>query len=139
MIEQVIINNFRSIKQCTLPLERLNVLIGTNGVGKSNFIAFFELVHAIYKQQLGLYTLEHGGIDNLLHFGRKHSEYIEGLIDFANTNAFFFKLRPSQTNKGFLEYTGDFFNAKRMDRLPRRKMEQLRKCQRFYPTQLYPL
>ena len=50
MIEQVIINNFRSIKQCTLPLERLNVLIGTNGVGKSNFIVFFQLVHAIYKQ-----------------------------------------------------------------------------------------
>ena len=114
MIEQVIINNFRSIKHCALPLERLNVLIGTNGVGKSNFIAFFELVHAIYKQQLGLYTLEHGGIDNLLHFGRKNSEYIEGVIDFANTNAFFFKLKPSQTNKGFLEYTGDFFNAKRV-------------------------
>ena len=38
MIEQVVIKNYKSIRDLSLPLNRLNVLIGSNGVGKSNFI-----------------------------------------------------------------------------------------------------
>ena len=110
MIEQVSINNYKSIKDLSLPLNRLNVLIGSNGAGKSNFISFFELVKAIYEQRLGSYTLSKGGIDNLLYHGRKESDSIKGLIDFNNTNAFFFEIKPAQSNKGYLENTGDFFN-----------------------------
>ena len=57
MIEQVIIKNYKSIRDLSLPLNRLNVLIGSNGVGKSNFISFFELTKAIYEQRFGSYTL----------------------------------------------------------------------------------
>ena len=39
MIEQVLIENYKSIKDLSLPLNRLNVLIGSNGAGKSNFIS----------------------------------------------------------------------------------------------------
>ena len=94
----------------SLPLNRLNVLIGSNGAGKSNFISFFELTKAIYEQRFGSYTLSKGGIDNLLRQGRKVSPSIQGLIDFDNTNAFFFEIKPSQSNKGYIEKTGDFFN-----------------------------
>ena len=38
------IRGFRSIKEMTLELRPLNVLIGANGAGKSNLIAFFKLV-----------------------------------------------------------------------------------------------
>lgn len=58
MIEQVCIKNYKSIKSLRLPLGRLNVLIGSNGAGKSNFISFFELTTAIYRQRFGSYTLE---------------------------------------------------------------------------------
>lgn len=56
-----------------------------------------------------------GGIDNLLRQGRKLSPFIRGLIDFDNTNAFFFEVRPMQpnatnNNKGYIENTGDYFN-----------------------------
>lgn len=111
MIEQVIINNYKSIRELKLPLNRLNVLIGSNGVGKSNFISFFELTKAIYEQRFGSYTLAKGGIDNLLYHGRKSSTEIYGLIDFDDTNAFFFKLKPAQSNKGFIEVAGDCFNG----------------------------
>ena len=43
MIEQVVIKNYKSIRDLSLPLNRLNVLIGSNGVGKSNFISFFDM------------------------------------------------------------------------------------------------
>ena len=91
MIEQVEIKNYKSIKNLILPLNKLNVLIGSNGAGKSNFISFFELTKAIYEQRFGSYTLSKGGIDNLLYQGRKVSSFIEGLLDFDNNNAFSMK------------------------------------------------
>ena len=110
MIEQVVIKNYKSIRDLSLPLNRLNVLIGSNGVGKSNFISFFELTKAIYEQRFGSYTLSKGGIDSLLYRGRKVSPSIHGLLDFDNNNAFFFEIKPAQSNKGFIEKTGDYFN-----------------------------
>ena len=62
------------------------------------------------EQRFGSYTLSKGGIDNLLRQGRRVSPSIQGLIDFDNTNAFFFEIKPSQSNKGYIEKTGDFFN-----------------------------
>ena len=115
MIEQVAIKNYKSIKDLVLPLNNLNVLIGSNGAGKSNFISFFELTKAIYEQRLGSYTLAKGGIDNLLYRGRKVSPSMNGLLDFDNTNAFFYEIKPAQSNKGYIEMTGDFFNNNRKE------------------------
>ena len=112
MIENVIIKNFKSIRDLELPLTNLNVLIGSNGVGKSNFISFFEMTKAIFEQRFGSYTLDKGGIDNLLYRGRKISKEIYGLMDFKNTNAFFFTLKPAQSNKGYIDNTGDYFNKR---------------------------
>ena len=111
MIEQVIIKNYKSIRNLMLPLNKLNVLIGSNGAGKSNFISFFELTKAIYEQRFGSYTLAKGGIDNLLYRGRKISPSMQGLLDFENTNAFFYEIKPAQSNKGYIEKTGDYFNT----------------------------
>lgn len=110
MIEQVIIKNYKSIRNLMLPLNKLNVLIGSNGAGKSNFISFFELTKAIYEQRFGSYTLAKGGIDNLLYRGRKVSPSMQGLLDFDNTNAFFYEIKFAQSNKGYIEKTGDYFN-----------------------------
>ena len=111
MIEQVIIERYKSIRELKLPLLRLNVLIGSNGVGKSNFISFFELTKAIFEQRFGSYTMEKGGMDNLLYRGRKNSPSLRGFLDFNNTNVFFYELRPSQSFKGYIEQTGDYFNT----------------------------
>lgn len=117
MIEQVLIKNYKSIRNLRIPLKRLNVLIGANGAGKSNFISFFELTKAIYEQRFGSYTLSKGGIDSLLYHSRKASPSMSGLLDFANTNAFFYEIRPTTSNKGYIEKTGDYFNnRKRTDK-----------------------
>ena len=112
MIERIEIHNFKSIRSATIDLKRLNVLIGANGAGKSNFISFFDLVRNMLEQRLGSYMLQHGGIDSMLYHGRKNSDSITALIDFENTNAFEFKLKPSQGPKAFIEYTKDYFNER---------------------------
>lgn len=112
MIEQVIIDNYKSIRHTAIPMGSINVLIGANGAGKSNFISFMELSQNLLYQNLGNYILSNGGIDRFLFQGRKHSEYIDGLIDFNNKNAFFFRLKPAVGEKAFIEYVGDYFNCR---------------------------
>ena len=112
MIERIQIQNYKSIQNADIKLGNLNVLIGTNGAGKSNLISFFELVQEMLNQRLGSYVLKRDGMERLLYNGLKHSEYIKGLIDFDNKNAFFFKLIPTLANKAFIEYSGDYFNNK---------------------------
>lgn len=112
MIERVDIRNYKSIRSAKVELKAVNVLIGSNGVGKSNFISFFELSKAIFQQRFGSYTMDHGGIDNLLHKGRKVSGQIVGLIDFENTNAFEFVLRPKQSSAGYIAQIADYFNGR---------------------------
>ena len=110
MIERVVIKNYKSVREASVALEPLNVLIGSNGVGKSNFISFFEITKSIFQQRFGVYTMDHGGIDNLLYKGRKVSEQIVGLLDFDNVNAFEFILRPNQSSAGYISRIADYFN-----------------------------
>lgn len=112
MIERIEIFNYKSIKNAHIDLTKLNILIGANGAGKSNFISFFELTQHLLNQRLGRYMLEHGGIDSMLYHGRKESDSISSLIDFENRNAFTFKLRPTAGPKAYIEYTRDYFNNK---------------------------
>ena len=112
MIEQIGIYNYKSIHNALVPLRNINILIGENGAGKSNFISFFEMVKAMYDQRLGAYMLSNGGINAQLYRGVKYSNSIEGIIDYDNTNAFFFTLCPGVGDKAYIEETGDYFNSK---------------------------
>ena len=115
MIERISIHNYKSIQDGDIRLRNLNVLIGSNGAGKSNFISFFELLKALLNQRLGNYILERGGFDRFLYQGIKNSKHIEGLIDFSNTNAFYFKLAPAIGGKAFIEGSGNYFNSQKDD------------------------
>ena len=94
MLENILIKGYKSLKDITLGLKPINILIGANGVGKSNFITFFSLVHNIYEQNLQSYSLACGAA-SLLYYGLKHTNLIEGSLDFGN-NAYSFKLSPAK-------------------------------------------
>ncbi len=51
-LESITIEGFRSIKSQALPLRRLNLVIGGNGVGKSNLVSAFRFLHDIYHERL---------------------------------------------------------------------------------------
>jgi predicted ATPase len=85
---------FKSIRDQSLDLGSLNVLIGANGAGKSNFIEVFRLLNEIVNENLQLYVGQAGGADRLLHFGRKTTEEIFIEFRFAQ-NAYRCKLVPA--------------------------------------------
>jgi predicted ATPase len=54
-LSHIKIKGFKSIKALDLKMKPINVLIGANGAGKSNFISVFKLLDLIYKQKLQTY------------------------------------------------------------------------------------
>ena len=73
-LDRIVIKGFKSIKEMDLKLTNLNILIGSNGAGKSNFISFFRLLNNMIENNLNTYVLKAGGANSLFHFGTKYTE-----------------------------------------------------------------
>ncbi|HMJ46884.1 MAG TPA: AAA family ATPase, partial [Ferruginibacter sp.] len=66
-IASVYIQNYKSIRDSgIIEIRPINVLIGPNGVGKSNFIGFFKLLNSIYEQKLRTFVANNGYEDRML-------------------------------------------------------------------------
>lgn len=86
MLQRIILNGFKSIKTMDLELRPLNVLIGANGAGKSNLIAFFKLLNEMMAGRLQQYIARSGRAQSLLHFGPKITPQIEAQLEFEVEN-----------------------------------------------------
>ena len=87
-LERIEIHGFKSIEHLSLTLRPLNVLIGANGSGKSNFIGAFGLLNQIVEENLQLYVQRAGGADALLHFGQKTTPELKLVLDFRQDRPF---------------------------------------------------
>lgn len=106
------VRGFKSIRELEdFKLERLNVLIGANGAGKSNFISFFRMLADMMEHRLQVYVQSEYGPDALLFGGRKRSREIEAELYFAR-NGYRFSLTPAANQLIFAAegtyFTGDF-------------------------------
>ena len=86
------IEGYKSIKKTVLPLNPVNILIGSNGSGKSNFISFFEMVHCIYENRLTEFIALNGGTERFLHKGHKQTSMIKGEVSHEGS-VYEFELR----------------------------------------------
>ena len=109
MINLIKISNFKSIREMDLKLLPINVLIGANGAGKSNFINFFKLIYNIYFQNLQNYIAEEAGAENILYNGLKQSERLWGRIEFDERNAYLFTLKPNLQGSLYFEHESTQF------------------------------
>ncbi len=83
-VEKIAIAGFKSINRVEVNLRPINVLIGANGSGKSNFIGAFAFLQAIRAGQLQDYVGRAGGASRILHFGARVSEQMRIHIYFQN-------------------------------------------------------
>lgn len=86
MLKQVEIRGYRSIKDANLQLAALNVLIGANGAGKSNFISFFKMLNEMMADRLQAYIGTVGRAQSLLYFGPKATPQLEAGLEFEVEN-----------------------------------------------------
>lgn len=101
-LEQLTIRNFKSIRNQTLKLGRLNVFIGGNGSGKSNLIGVFHFLNRAVSDELQTFTGVAGGADSLLHFGRKRSRSLAVELEFeegTDANGYSFELVPTEEDR----------------------------------------
>ena len=75
-LDKIKIEGFKSISSTVLDIKPINVLIGGNGSGKSNFIEAFTLLREITEGNLVRYVKINDGADRLLHFGAKSTREI---------------------------------------------------------------
>ena len=115
-VRYLTITGFKSIRKLDkFPLTNLNVLIGANGAGKSNFIGLFKLLNEMYEQQLQVYIQKQGGPNSLLHFGRSNTERLHAEFYF-DRNGYKFDLIPTNDNRLIFEreiswFGGIFYNT----------------------------
>lgn len=99
-IDKLTIEGFKSIRKLEdFPLRALNVLIGANGAGKSNFVGFFKLLREMIEQrlQVALATTE-GGADACLYLGPKITREFAAKLYFGQ-NGYEFSLVPTPDNR----------------------------------------
>jgi predicted ATPase len=65
-LESIVVEGFTSIRSATVNLRGLNVLVGANGAGKSNFIRVLGMLGRIVDDDLGLFVGLSGGASALL-------------------------------------------------------------------------
>jgi predicted ATPase len=106
-LNSILLKGYKSIKDQKVELGSLNVLIGGNGSGKSNFIGFFKMVRAIQDGNIDLYVGKQGGPDAILHFGRKSTERLEWMLYFGH-DAYKYSLYPTQDNRMILKPDGGY-------------------------------
>ncbi len=101
-LDKITIKGYKSIASLEdFQLNNLNVLIGANGAGKSNFISLFRLIYETYHNDLNFYVNKQGGVDSFLHFGRSFTENLILELKFSDIEV---KLKYSATNDNRLSW-----------------------------------
>lgn len=86
LLKEIHVEGFKSIKKMDLELKPLNIIIGANGAGKSNFIDVFKMIRKYKEGNLDGYVKSAGGANRLLHLGTKETKEIRAGIYFGKKN-----------------------------------------------------
>lgn len=99
IIDKITIRGFKSIRALDcFELGNINVLIGSNGAGKSNFVTFFRLLRDLIDQRLQLFVATEGGADACLYLGPRETKEVHAELEFGQ-NGFEFSLVPTADNR----------------------------------------
>lgn len=110
-IKKLTIEGFKSIRKLEdFELRSLNIMIGANGAGKSNFVAFFRLLREMIEQRLQLAISTEGGADAWLYMGPRITKEIVAKLYFGN-NGYEFALRPTADNRLVFSDEATFFQG----------------------------
>jgi len=97
-IDKITLKGFKSIRSLEdFSLRNLNILIGANGAGKSNFVSFFTFLREAIEGRLGLFVEKRGGADDHLFMGPKVTDQIYAYLHFG-LNGYQFSLESTSDN-----------------------------------------
>jgi predicted ATPase len=98
-LDKLTIKGFKSIRSLEdFEFKNLNVMIGGNGAGKSNFVEIFRMLRAMVDEGFANYIMNRGGADDFMFNGPKETKEIEAELKFGN-NSYGFVLKPSASEE----------------------------------------
>ncbi len=83
-LTKISIEGFKSIREEELELGPINVLIGANAAGKSNFISAFKMLNFISTDNLQLWVARNGFANSILYYGSKRMQHIKMCFTFTS-------------------------------------------------------
>ena len=105
----------------TMDFQKLNIIIGANGAGKSNLVSFLEMISYMMTRGLRSYVSRQGGGNSLMYFGPKNTDQIRGELlledqSGGKTDRYSFALELSAANQLFfaeekMEYQDQRYSA----------------------------
>ncbi len=97
---EIRIQGFKSFRNASVSLQDgVNLLLGANGAGKSNFISFFRFLNRLIEQELYLYTGLSGGASVLLHKGPPANSELSAKLHVGNNDYDFTLTRTEQEDR----------------------------------------
>src|ERR1043165_3601867 len=98
-LDQITLTGFKSIRELTdFKLEKLNVLVGANGAGKSNLVDFFRMLRAMSAGGVRAFVTTSGGADGFFFNGPKETKQISAQLRFGR-NRYRFALESTVAGK----------------------------------------
>ena len=104
-LQSIKIEGFKSIRSLDMEIKDLNILIGQNGAGKSNFMGIFKFVKEVIEHRLQVYTGIKGGADKMLFYGSKITQIL-GINLLFPPYQYGFYLNPT-SNDNFI-FNGEY-------------------------------
>lgn len=90
--------SFNSDAPQKITLSQINIIIGANGAGKSNFISFFTMLNYMMTGQFQLFVAQNGFASAMMYLGPKQTPVMYGKLSFTNKafeNDYIFSLSRS--------------------------------------------
>ena len=111
-LDKITIQGFKSIRSLEeFPLNHgLNIFIGANSAGKSNFVEFFRLMEKMALKDLNGYVAQFGGAETFFFQGSEVTEAITVELRFPD-NGYYFQLHPTTTDKVLVGFERAFSKA----------------------------
>ena len=110
-IHTLSIAGFRSIRELKdLRLSNVNVLIGANGAGKSNFVDYFRMLSALVDRRLQVWVANQGGADRVLSYGVKQTRALNTSIRFG-ANGYDISLEPTVNDQFAFAFERLYFDG----------------------------
>jgi predicted ATPase len=109
-LKSIYIEGYKSINQegQTINFGDITVLIGANGVGKSNLVSFFKMLNHITTGALQSYIASGGFADAFLNYGSKQTNNIKAEIKFSDlTTDKTYNFTLSSVSGDFLAFTNE--------------------------------
>jgi predicted ATPase len=104
-LKRVVLNNYKSIKECSVPLGPLTFLVGQNGAGKSNFLDALRLVTESLNTSLEHALRERGGINEVRRRSSGHPTHFGIRLEWRlpNETEGWYAFRVGSQKKGGFE------------------------------------